>query len=93
MKRFAFSIFSLAVGTILVTPPSFGGNINQPAGKYERRYWDPSAGRQSAEEKGFQHKSPTERDQKEKMSAPEKEKKYNQPAGKYERRYWDPSVE
>jgi len=92
MKRLALAVCSFAVGTVLLSPPVYSSNINQPAGKYERRYWDPSVERQSTEEKGFQHKSPTQRDQ-DKMAAPRKETKGSLPAGKFERRYWDPSVE
>jgi len=90
MKRFAFSIFSLAVGALLLAPLSYGG----PAGKYERRYWDPTVEQNAPmKEKSFQHTSPAQRDQKE-MSAPQKgTTNPNQPAGKYDRRYWTPTQE
>jgi hypothetical protein len=90
MKRFAIPILSFALGTLVLAPLSYGG----PAGKFERRYWDPSVEQNAPmKEKSFQHTSPTQRDQKE-MSTPQKgATNPNQSAGKYDRRYWTPTQE
>jgi len=93
MKRFAFSIFSLAVGTMLLSPISYASNPNQPASKYERRYWAPMDDQAGMGEKGFEHKSLFQREQQPGMTAPQKENKSTLPAGKYERRYWEPTLD